>query len=273
MDRPHLAAGRIGILLLALPATGRRRVHRGDGRRRAHAAPARRRPGRRRARLVAAVPRLDDRAVGGPRRPLAGADQQPGHRLPQHGARPPADAGTSGRLPDRRRRGGGGRRPGGRAPRRRIRRRHAVPAHRTGRPARAAGGHRPRDAGRPLAGVDRPARGRRAGRREPGRGDVRAALVVGRGAPDRDRRPRPAAIGTGRTCRRRSRSPRSTPGIPAPRSSSASPLSPAGPARSGWRWGQRSPSRHCRNRAGRSRCRTRVSSGCAADPATGPPCR
>src|SRR6478752_2949414 len=54
MDRPHLAAGRIGIPLLALPATEGRRVHRGDGRRRAHAASTRRRPGRRRARPVAA---------------------------------------------------------------------------------------------------------------------------------------------------------------------------------------------------------------------------
>ena len=150
VDRPDLAAGRVRISLLALPGAGRRGVHRGDGRRRADAAPARRRPGRRRGGLVAAGrARVDGRSLGLAGRPLAGADQSA--RAPTRG-RPWRRAGWLSDAewpPDRRRRGWcRWSAIDRRAPCRRIRRRHAVPAHRTGRPARPAGRRRPGGTGR-----------------------------------------------------------------------------------------------------------------------------
>ena len=84
-----------GFLYWRYPATGGRRVHRGDGRRRADAAPARRRPGRRRAGLVAGrrAEWMADPWVAADGRWLV-LTSSPGHRLPEHGARPPADAWT-----------------------------------------------------------------------------------------------------------------------------------------------------------------------------------
>ena len=217
--------------------------------------------------------RMDGRSVGRRRRPLAGADQQPGHRLPQHGACPPAGPATEpaateiddaevvvvGDLTDAH---------------------HVVGSDgdtlylRTERDA-------PR--GRLVAvDLDRPGR-RRGGRsigqheadvlvgRAPGRGVVRAALVVRRRAPDRDRRPRRGSSGLAGPARSGLGHRGQLQAIPAPRSSSVSPLSPAGPGPTGWTSATRG---HRRDIAAagsaRSRCpAVTVSSGGAARPADG----